>query len=597
MNERLDKLLSALSISFLAAALIMILVAGPSSGYEIDIYAVYPTYFWLLLAMVYLLSSILVLDRVLFKSNGRYWIIGVLLIVCANSIVLLIPIFRGYFFYGTTDAAQCYGLMKDIKMYGNIGVQAAQQSSTTYSPIQDIYPAFPILIVATSYLTGSDLKLLSMLAPCFFFLFYQFSIFVLARSLTHSFRKALLALAFAFPFLFLYLQSMATPTVLLFLYSPFVIFIAHAWLTPERQKLSLAILTVIVLMSIPIAHPADAISILTMLILLEIILRRNRVRIMRFRSPSIILAIVWFIWISSFGVFSQSVYAVFHSNLFELSPYITTLNRAHAPILDVITIFLKGWGQNLEYFIVSGTILIILVMSLRRKKLSSTYAFISIVFIVFLVLTPVFTLIPTIGGYRRVLYYAVFASTLLNAFYCYDCFARIRRKKAFFIFLTLIIFSSIVLGILNVHYSPFTRGSNHQITYMDAQGMSWFLAHNNGQNLIDQIRVQQYALSAINIGDRQTPKNIRWGTSEQYQALDHFGYGTYYQYGNAFNEDRYFIGDKLDRILLPTVFPDYRNSWRWNEEDWTRFESSDASALRVYNNNEFVTYYIRGNIS
>jgi len=576
------------------AALVIAIAAGPAVGYEIDIYAVYPIYFWVLLGLAYFVSLLLVMRGAFYGGGRRYGLIGIISIVCANSLILLIPFLRGYYFYGTTDAAQYLGFTQDIQTYGNIGLERTHIQSATYTPIQDVYPAFPILISVISALTGLESRVLAMLMPFLFFIFYQFSIFILAHKLTHNFQKALLALAFAFPTMFLFLQSMCMPSVLLFFYSPFVIFVTLTWLTDRGREISWLLLVIVSIMVIPFSHPGDAISILIILFCIEFIRRRSKTTL-KVGSVSAILSIIWFVWVSSIGVFAQSITSIFSGVSFgDLFSYLQTAGRANVSLLTTIDLFLRNFGQEMMYFAVSGLILISLILMRRRRKPTShEYLYPLAIFLIFLILTPFFILIPGVGTYRRVIYYAVLGSTLLNAFFFYDWYTKAKFKKMLFSLITCIIFLAMLLSMFNVHASPFIKQSNQQITYSDALGMNWFFLHNNDQNPIDQIRITQYSLSAINLGVRETPRNIRWGTSNSYQALDHFAYTEYNQYGQAFTSDRYFLSSKLDRDIFPTIFPEYQNYWRWTDSDWRKLVN-DPSVIRTYDNLEFYIFYIKG---
>ncbi len=592
--EKTDVAFSLFGVFLFAVALVTVSMMPLASGYEIDLYAAFPLFFWFVLGAVYLFSLLLVLRRVFFDVKNRCWVIGVLLIICVNSLILILPVLRGYYFYGITDSAQFFGLTKDIQTYSNISSDLSLLPLNTYEPFSNLYPGFSILFVSVGYLTSLDIRLISMFAPCFFFMFYQLGLFVLAQSVTNSFRKALLTLAFSFPLLFLYLQSMCTPTVLLFLYSPFVVFIVYRLLTAKSNSFSWLLLIVPVLLSLPIAHPVDVFSIAILLLGITLIQHFYANKIGHAWYIFLILSIVWFIWTTVVGVFSQGVNSLIQrTSIGELSTYIEVAEQANAGAFDLVERFLIGFGQEAEYIALSGVIIIILVISSRRKKISFEYFFPMLILIVFLLLLPVFEFIPSIGSFRRMLFYAVLGATLLNGFYCYDCFTRVRFKKFSVPFLTIVIFGALLLGLFNVHASPLTRQYNQQITSMDVVGFSWFTTYNNGQSQICQIRVMQYALSSISTGIRETPRNIRWGTNDQYQAPDHFGYGTYDQYGNNFSDDTYFLTNKLDRLLLPVVFADYQSSWRWNDLDWQNL-LDDPSVLRVYDNSEFTVSYVKG---
>jgi hypothetical protein len=590
-----DQLLSALNIIFLLAVLVTVINSGQAVAYEINIYNCYPLYLWLFIALVYV-TGIIVLLRYVFdlSSHHKYWLIGVLSIVIVNTILLTIPVIRGYFFYGVTDASQYYGFTKDIETFGHFFDQTSVSplGNATYTPVLNVYPAFSILAVFLSSLTGINSRTISMLLPAFFFAFYQLFVFLIARKMDGNLKRALFVLAFALPSLFLSLQSMAIPTVFTFFSIPFILYVTKEWLTDNSGKARWLLLVTIILIVLPFEHPGDAISVLLVLIAAEFFLVKKALRVRAFLTVFGIAITTWFIRIYSLGIFTTSLHSLFGRSFVELSYYTSIIERSNVSTLKVVTVFLSSWGQVIIYSTVAGIILISLLSLVYRKKNISSYSFPAALFIIFIVLTPVFMLTPGIGSFRRVLFYAIFGSTLLLGFYLYDRISRVRFRGALTYGLSILLIVVILICVFNVHDSPYIRSYNEQITKTNVLGMSFFLDNNEGLFFVDQIRVMQYSLSAINIGNELTPRNIRWGVSEQYQPPDHFGYTSYQQFGQAIGTTHFLLANKLDEQLLPTVFPDFEGTWRWTPEDWHRLQFNDPSVNRVYDNNDFIAYYI-----
>ncbi len=591
----INRLSGTLSICFVAAAMVILAITPPATGYEISIYEAYPVYLYVLMAAALVCGFSVLVHTAVREAKSNWWVAGLVAVLVINSMVLLLPVLRGYVFYGRTDPGQHYGFAKDIELTGHFGAPGSR--------FENYYPASHIWAVSLSQVTGLDLRTVVMVTPWIFWLLYVFSVLILAKLLAKKRRQQLLTTAFALPLSFIYLQASFFPSILIFFLAPLTLFLLYR-LNIEEDKFGYTLLFVLMLLLLPLMHGGDTFSFLILFLCLGITKRVHEwlkhkqgapARIPNLGNAMAILSVAWLLWFSSFLVFGRSVKSVFEWLLYGtgIGPAVlqlSVLEGAHASLLDIVDVFLRTHGHNLLFLVVAAVV--IWRWFRKRGEMTSDYFAFSLILVTFLILSPVFYTAPGVGEYRRVLPYAILAATLVNGFGLGD-WLQSRQRKTFAMLLIIIVLAvAATWGIFNVHYSPFIKSANGQVSRYDVSGMDWFLQHRNGKNLADQQRVMQYSLSALILGNEATPKNIRWGTNAEYQPPDHFGYDKYAMYGQSYTNDRYFLNDKLSRILLPTVFAKFEPYWRWNESGWNRLEN-DPSVLKVYCNGEFEVFYVR----
>jgi hypothetical protein len=593
----MSRFLGTLSISFAAVASVIVAATPPATGYEISIYQAYPAYLYFFMAAALVCGFSVLVYSASGKDRSNWWIAGLAGVLIINSLVLLLPVFRGYIFYGRTDPGQHFGFAKDIELIGHFGASGTR--------FENFYPASHIWVASFSKVTGLDLTAVAMATPWIFWLLYVFSILILSKLVAKNLGQQLIIISFALPLSFGFVQSSFFPTMLTFFLAPLTLFLLYRR-DADDGKFSYTLLFILMVLLLPFMHAGDTVSFLILFICLAIAKRVYKwlkhkqgppLALPDLGNAIAILSAAWLIWFSSFSMFGKAVKSVFDWLVYGagISPAIrqlSILERAQATLPDILEVFLRTHGHNLLFFIIALAIL--LKWLSKRKQRPSNYLIFSVILVVFLILVPVFYATPGVGEYRRVLPYAILAATFVIGFGLGDWLWNYQHKVFAALPITAIVVMVTILGIFNVHYSPFIKSANQQISHYDVSGMDWFLQHQNGENLIDQQRVMQYTLSAIILGNEATPRRIRWGTSEEYQTPDHFGYDQHDMYGQSYQEDRYFLNDKFSRELLPAVFPKFEPYWRWNNSDWNRLER-DPSVFKVYQNGEFEVFYVRAN--
>jgi hypothetical protein len=607
MHMKINKLLAILAFILITMALGVIAVTPPASGYEISIYSAYPPYFWFFIIGSIACGIVVVVREAFAQERSNWWWAGFSVILFANFIILLLPAFRGYAAYGRFDSLVQLGLIRDIELTGHLGVAR--------TIAEDFYPMTHILALSISYVTGLDPKLVVILIPPIFFTLYAVSIYLLSRVVTQSHGQSLLVTAFGCLMLFSCSQAIFIPRTLTVFMLPLVFFLYYRSRAALGHRTAYATLFVVVLVAMPFFHPGDGgLFLLGMFLCFEISLRiyqwLNRRRSSETLTPllttgsssinaCLILFVTWFIWFSSFAIFSNNVrqvadWLVYHLGESQASLYVSWLERAGTSFYDAIEIFVMNHGQHILYFAVAGMITILAwrELLLSKSKVNPNIAIFSFIFLIFLIASLLSFVTGYSIGYVRLLNHAIFASTILNGLGLYWLYERWQNKRLFELATIFLLVTCMVLGMFNLFHSPIIKATNQQVSAMDIEGTKWLLAHQNDELLIDQISFMQYSYASALLGVQALPKNIRWGGYVEYQPPEHFGYDYYQTYGESRSEDRYFVNDKLSRVRYPEGIPQYPKAWLWTPADFERLEA-DPTVNRIYNSGEFEVFYVK----
>jgi hypothetical protein len=607
---------------FVALYLGVLLSTPPAAGYEISPYDAYPTLFWVFVVSAYVCGILLLISEAITKQRRLYWAAGFLVVLLTNLVILLLPVIRGYSFYGFTDQGVNAGLAKEITQTGRLALINAQWYR------EDVYPALHLIVATLSYVTHVPSEFLLMLVPAGFFLFYEAALLVLARDVSGSRLQYLMILAFSSPMLLGWYQAFFLPNIETALLLPLFLFL-HRRYTSAHRTGAYAWALFPVLFVLPLYHPFDAIVFLYVLVALwalaavEKRLGPWRALSARFEQShhaelgvwmtrsvriAVTLFVAWFVWVTQFYSFSSIIRSISEwvlrgSGLSNLDWYFFILNGVNAPIWEGARIILTMFGGTFAYLLISLVVSLWIWGRLIVNRTDAGRGLLRFSFL-FLALGPL--LLGLFSGlnlsFRRSFPYFALAATLV----CGLGLAHVIENRtphkgtqrmlltataAFLIALT-------VLGAFNVHLSPITKSANEQVTAMDTRGMRWLLRYQTHSLLLDNPYGRyQYSLVALLIGVSGVPNNIRWGTFQgtwsksSYIAPDHFGYDLNHRYGELLDNDRYFWNTKLSQIWAPILTPEYEPYWTFTPEDYSRLRS-DTSVRRIYDNGESQVFYV-----
>jgi len=133
--------------------------------------------------------------------------------------------------------------------------------------------------------------------------------------------------------------------------------------------------------------------------------------------------------------------------------------------------------------------------------------------------------------------------------------------------------------------------ANSQVTEMEMIGMKWFFGYQNDSHLIDDRGVPQIRFWVAIHGASMSSNNIRHYPPDS--PPNNFGYFNNSNYGESYTLDRYYIDNKLSRIIYPELAQYNKHLWKFTPEDFSRMDNDDSSVNKFYSNGEFWAYYVQ----
>jgi len=612
---RISLLLRILAASCLSGMTAILVTTPPASAYEISLYAAYPIYFWAMLIGSYTCGVVLLVGRPLAEhDHGRA--LGLSIVVTTGVIVLLLPVFRGYAFYGRTDPSAEAGFVKQILLTGHISPPSPSWDK------EDIYPATHILVAGMSYVTGLDYTLLSMLSPVGFFAFYEVSLFLLSRRICKNESEAALVTAFGAP-LFSYYLAQFIPNISTFLLLPFILWL---YIRGERKRIDWTIALLLPVLMLVLFHPFDALTYVLVFLCLLItgsVLKLHSSLAKRIRSRlglgllSVIgLTACSFAWISGFTTFRASFLDLEpHLSLTHTASLSQTSSITHTtfplpqtaeptqltyelgylkgvPVIEGIRIALILYGAALLLGLSS---LVITLFALKGRLRSGNHQWAGLTFVpMFLIFAFLFPFgiaaIPALVE-RRTLPYLIFTSTIICGSGFYQWVSKrehVMQKRLATFAVVSILLGSILLGAFTVHPSPLVRAANEQVSYSEMEGMHWFVNYQAGLEMDNAQGIYPPPIAALGSGITTVPQNFGWGAIVL--APRHFGYDSNDHYPR---KGRYLITNTLARIWNQNLTPDLPATWKYTKSDWVKLEN-DPAVQRVADNSGLQIYLVNG---
>jgi hypothetical protein len=612
-NEIGAKILSILAFIFIFFALAIIVITPPAKGYELSIYNAYAWYFWFFILLSIFFGVGIIIYEALTEKKSNWWLMGFIIIIISYIIFLAIPFFRGYEFYGKGDTLDHIGWMKDIINTGYIGSD-------------DFYPIIHIIGVEINYIFNISLNITVSVIYIFFSLLYLMNVCLLARVICSSRGQTLLIVAFSSPLIYSYFHVNIHPAVLSLFMIPLFLFFYHKIEHHPNDKIKNTLLLLLLAFFITFFHPI--VTIYTIIILLSFgvisflfkLKQKSKApfsnKIFKYKiypTMALIMIVVLLFWYFLFSTFQNQFIVVlqwlfFQGHLPLVSNQISGLIQSNLQPIQIIELFINLYGAVFLYIGISTGVVILIIKKFisKNNKLNKLYFTYSILFII----SSLFGLILFIGYFIeyepiRVARFSVLMATILLGLVFYDLIMnksignnqnrKTILKQFSIIFITLIIFVSIIISIFNVYGSPRTAGFNSQVTAMETTGFAYFLENQDQKTPIvlnfNPSYIKSYAAYIYGM-DNINKLNINIDSK---RLPSHFGYNNNLSIARTFDyKNKYFVISKNDELAY-LAFP--RNvqekAYQWNKEDFTILES-DPTVIRLYINDEFSIWRVFG---
>ena len=589
-SKTLINLLTLTSFICISFALIIILNVGTTSGYEISIYNVYPFYFWALLEIPLLIPFFVF---ILNESEQKYPKMALAGALISILIILSIPLFRGYPFYGAGDTYSHLSLIKEIMVSGHTGSD-------------NPYPLIHIFVAILSNILNVKIEVISLVLMQLFYVFYISAVLVLTKSLKLNAKESYLVI---FLSIIPVLESWLTveyimPSTEAFFFTPLILAVFVKSRTSSRG-VEYSILTLILLTAISFFHPETALFIFVAFIALFMVFNLfnskfyknsndvlHKLSSSNFLTPALFLIIMTILWFSStliFGNTLKSVYLSFTSNLYS-TPITSLQSGLKTEFVDATSLAIKVYGVPIIYIVLSFLGLLGFFRSIiYQKSLNSRDVFLYSLFIVFLLTAFVFLRQGTAVGMLiyRPLKYVLLISTLISGIYLAKKFSGTYGSKLKKIFFTIIVFTVFfivpTISVFGVYASPNTRGFNYEPTQTDFNSMEFFFSHRDPSNPVLETMLRGYTsrLSDYLVGY----KKINWPSAYSSKNLppSHFGYNSNQKLGSFYNNSHYLIVYPPSEYYYETVYSKYPDLERYDSNDFEKLNKDDTVS-RVYDN-------------
>lgn len=617
-TQRILKL--AVAVCFLLLSYALFALKLPETpGYEISIYANVDKLVWVAVILSIFVGLLIVIYNAFKVKNGSFWLIGLLLCIFSFYIAYIFPHIRGLLIADTGDPLVHLSWMQSQLTLGGI----------TDNP----YPFSHLLFIELHLISNVSLQTLVDYTLPFISLLYVIFIVLLGRLISPHRSLTLIIAALSIVPIYGKFQVVFYPNSFPLLLMPVLV---YCYFLGDSFPVQGRVCLIIWLLAYPFIYAPVALVVIISLVGMEIArayLRRTgplntEMQTERFTyNPALISFIAFFIWSSTFPVFNTGVKNAYSWLIGEtiLNPQMKVIENLIVPLgrEQIILLILKTYGINIIYGILSIIAGLYLLRYLfLKEKLKTDYIrkFI-IIFVAFLFAIPLglaiyATMLCVAVGRIVGLNYSMWATPLLAGFIIFVICKSISKKWLNFliIFLVLVITGLSTLGIFTVHRTPFTNQPFLGATYLDTEGIRWFINYMPTDFMVTVRGIDFQSLA--NYGTSEANRYPEWTNKMWYIDTDrfhpptslwpltvpqHFGYLTKEHFGDWYGLDNYFIITKRFVVASPLIgkLPGFFSVGGMAEpgfdgEDFERFDNADPTVSRLYSNGEFWIYRIKG---
>lgn len=598
MDIRITKLSYLLSSLLLLISLFIILLTQESIKYEISIYEAYPFYLWIFLILTIFISILALIFSSKDTLSQKYSFFGISIVLLANFILLILPLIRNYYIFGNADVLSHFGYILDILKSGYL--------------ISNMYPIYHILAAITTDISNLNIRYVLMIFPPLFFLFYIVSFYLLYKQLFKDRIKSTIAIAFTLiPVLSTNLTLFAPFTQSILLIPFFLYFYFKSRMSNNPIPFSIITLTIAVF--ITFFHPLTIVIIMLILGIIEfskiygskILLKdiKSQFKLRNSYTLIAVILVIFFSWQFYAYLILNSLQSIFgwligESAGSQLQNVASVIDYGQPNITQLLKSLFNIYGQFLIIGIFS-ILSIVILLKVNKKKLVFYEIFSSAGFLMFFIWS-IFTFSSVyIFGFTRIYSIALIFANFLIFSLIYLIMSKnnnFNHEKLFKILMGLLILTIIYFSVFNLYFSPIINYPNPQVTKSEIIGMETFFENRDKNFTTMDLGLSQdrfydaiYSTTEGRYGRGRGRFNIRYsGTT----PIDHFGYDNYTSVSNYYNETQYLIINEIGREMYPTLYPDYKDKWRFTPSDFQKL-SADKEVQFIYNNGNLEIFKIR----
>lgn len=602
-NQLLLKRLSIIDFITVIIAYIIVLTTDPARGYELNIYATYSSFFWILFFFGIILSVIILSLSELWEISN-YWKTALLLTIILYSIFLLLPLFRGYYFFsrGSCDVFAHLSWTQYILNTGTI---------TSYYPISHI-------LLTGFHFAGLNLEIGAQIFPVLFTILLILFLSILGRSLCEGPWISLLPILFSLPLLYGTFHRTFHPFIYaLFFFPLFFYLLFKSFNQPEMKQYPF--LLIIISFFICFMHPLIT---LLLIVFTLIIYTVNNYIVIREQERkrwnhllifiSTILGISFCVWYLSFWQTLTSIRKIFFALLDNTDSAVTILGfqlqmvtTSDVHLFHIAKLFLLNYGPIFSYLILGLLLCIFIVIKARDKKINDVHLIFCALFLVGFLFSGIFLVgnfiifEPIRAAASAIIFAMIFIPYVLIGIL--KGLNLIRLKNIFFLTFTIFLIIIISISCINIFSSPIISTNSWHMSYMERDGLNWFLDSRNDKiPVVLFIRSLSYEKYEMYYSERNDPYSSSTKDRIRYIKVipTHFGYDTNKNLAETLDTNEYyFLSTELNRQQDLAVPEDWRE-WlpKLTPADFLRLKEDDSINL-LYSNGEFESWWIPSSVS
>lgn len=591
-------LLLILSLLCIPFSLIIIAKTPPTIGYELSIYDAYKWYLWAALSIPLILQFFIIYDE-----NNRLRIFIALFAATMSLFVLLsLPFFRGYPFYGAGDIHTHLGIIRDLANNGNIG-------------LRNVYPASHILIYTFSIIFRCSVEQVSLFIPQIFALIYIFSVYLFSKCINNRYNEALLAMSLAIiPINQFWLTAeYIMPSTIAFSLIPLTLFLVIKSRTSKNQ-LAYSFILVPFLLLYPFMHPETVFYLLVSLFSLFFIFRYSKCINKNIYFPSIsrpglefpllILFVSFIFWFLSTHQFESTLEAIYESWILGITPTATPVvvlaSGFKIDLIEALYRIIRAYGPAI-ICISFGVIISIHILKkiLLQENVYFGELILVILFNIFILISIIFLSTGIMIGFHiyRQLKYPIFIVIILISPYLkvsLNIDNLVKKRKYIYILSIVLLIICPIICVYGTYSTPSFYKYNFQPTETDINGMEFFFNYRNVSYPILETgeRAYQNRYADYLLGYDLYKPSVRWGYSDQVSPPDHFGIDLDLRLGMFYEMNQYLLIYQPSTYIYTKLYPNNKELWKFSPVDFENL-NFDATSYNVYNNKQFKIFLIQ----
>jgi len=522
-------------------------------------------------------------------------------VIATNIIIIMMPVFRGYFISSSADEITHLGMIKDIFLTGFLGDE-------------NVYPISHILSYLISIICELDDKFVIKIIPSIFYLLYMVGLYLLASIICKNHSQTLFILAFGSVLLFTYYHYIFLPTQFFLCSFPFLLFLVFR--RSYSNDLCDAAILIITIIMMPFLHPLGSAFLVFVFLSFSLFIYMSYFISKKYNvifdiipnyyiskiamGVGALILVTFLAWFINFSLFKHSVKKAYRwffegYGTSELIHIADTVNISGLNILQLIDVIIKTYGPSLVFVSLSLVATLILLRNIFRERychnayeLFFLILFMMFSFLYFLTISGGFCLILEMSYEYTV--GRLVASVVTNGIAFHDLIIHtkergdINKSRIICIAILALLIITAILGTFSVYPSPHIMRNNLQTTTMDWVGMIWFFDHKNNDSTICFSQLPYRSPHYLYGFSAPKPESVGHFS----EIPPHLGYAGNSSLADTVLSDSYIVINEQVRVKKKLLWP-YSGTYTIDD---LNMMSHDSGVIKMYTSGELDVCYL-----